>query len=81
MKFLNKFCEFTRSKHTKIIELSLTRNISVSILKSKQIYCTIFSALIHQLTGTPHVCLACAGARLGTIMFKIVCLKITVKWP
>ena len=27
--------------------------------------------------GKPHVCLACAGACRGTIMFKIVCLKIT----
>ena len=31
--------------------------------------------------GAPHVCQACAGACRGTIMFKIVCLKITAMWP
>ena len=36
--------------------------------------------LVHRFIscgGTPHVCLACAGACHDTIMFKIVCLKIT----
>ena len=35
--------------------------------------------LVHRFIncrGTPHVCLACAGTCRGTIMFKIVCLKI-----
>ena len=40
--------------------------------------------LVHRFIncrGTPHVCLACAAACRGTIMFKIVCIKITAMWP
>ena len=36
--------------------------------------------LVHRFInccGTPHVCLACDGTCRGTIMFEIVCLKIT----
>ena len=82
VKFLNKFCEITRPKHTKTIEFSFKWHGTTPCHHSR-VNQSIAQYLVHRFincSGSPHVSLACAGACRGTIMFKIVCVKITTMW-
>ena len=60
---MHKFCEITRPKHTKTMELSFTWHRTAQCQHSR-VNISIAPYLLHRFIkcrGTPHVCLACAA--------------------